>query len=292
VKFISRSNDRTLPADYTGDVLVWDIDKTYLDTHFSSWRGLMRIPFELAIDKRAMAGSVPLLRGLRHGGTEQSSIVPLYFISGSPIQLRKTIERKMVLDGVDFDGITFKDQWGLVRAGRAKDVKAQIGYKLKSLLALKRDVPGPSRFFLFGDDVEADAEVFVLFGRVCAGELRDEVLTRHLADKDVHPVDIAEIRTLCDDVPVTEDPVERVFILLSEGGDPNRFSDDKVVATHSYLQTALVLAELGRVRPQIVGAVAKDLRRRQVPEFTIRRDIDDASRRLGVSAEICAHAER
>lgn len=289
--FLNRSNDRRLPPDYAGDVLVWDIDKTYLDTHFSSWRGLMRIPLELAIDKRAMPGSVPLLRALRHGGAKQPAIVPLYFISGSPIQLRKTIERKMLLDGVDYDGITFKDQWGLVRAGRAKDVKAQVGYKLKSLLLLRHDVPGPARFYLFGDDVEADAEVFVLFGRVCSGELRDEVLTRHLAERRVHPVDIAEIRALCDELPISEDPVERVFILLSPDGDPERFTDDKVVAARSYLQTALVLASLGRVRPEAIGTVAKDLRRRQVDEARIGFELEDAARRFGIDAELCAFAK-
>ncbi len=289
--FLNRSNDRALPADYAGDVLVWDIDKTYLDTHFSSWRGLLRIPLELAIDKRAMPGSVPLLRALRHGGTKDSAIVPLYFISGSPIQLRSTIERKMLLDGVDYDGITFKDQWGLVRAGRAKDVKAQIGYKLKSLLLLRHDVPGPSRFYLFGDDVEADAEVFVLFGRVCSGELRDEALTRHLAERNVHPVDIAEIRALCDTLEITDDPVERVFILLSPDGDPERFRDEKVVAARSYLQTALVLAHLGRIRPESIGTIVKDLRRRQTPEARIRFEVEDAARRFEVPAELCKRAE-
>ncbi len=167
--FLSQTNDRTLPATFAGDVLIWDIDKTYLDTQFSSWRGLLRIPLELAVDKRSIPGSVPLLRALRHGGLVEPSIVPPYFIRGSPVQLRNTIERKMTLDGVDYDGITFKDQWGLVRAGRPGDIKAQVGYKLKALLAYKRRIPDGARFLMFGDDVESDAEVFLLFGEVCAG---------------------------------------------------------------------------------------------------------------------------
>jgi hypothetical protein len=80
-----RSNDRRLPPDYTGDVLLWDIDKTYLDTHFSSWRGLLAIPFDMAVDKRAVPGAVPLLRALRRGPGERSVLVPLYFVSGSPV---------------------------------------------------------------------------------------------------------------------------------------------------------------------------------------------------------------
>src|SRR5687767_10422110 len=119
---IDRSNDRRIPSDYRGDVLVWDIDKTYLDTRFSSWRGLAAIPFELAIDKEALPGAVPLLRALRRGPGDRTALVPLYFVSGSPPQLRRVIERKMILDGVEFDGITFKDQLGLLRSGRVRAI--------------------------------------------------------------------------------------------------------------------------------------------------------------------------
>ena len=65
--FLQRANERRLDPDYTGEILLWDIDKTYLDTHCSSWRGLARIPFELAIDKVTVPGSVPILRALRRG---------------------------------------------------------------------------------------------------------------------------------------------------------------------------------------------------------------------------------
>src|SRR5437868_8900070 len=97
---IQRSNERRLTAEYRGDILLWDIDKTYLDTRFSSMRGLLAIPFEFAIDKRTIPGAAVLLRALRRGSGEESALVPLYFISGSPPQLRRVVERKMLLDGV------------------------------------------------------------------------------------------------------------------------------------------------------------------------------------------------
>ena len=50
LSFLTRTNERRIAPDYAGDVLIWDIDKTYLDTHFSSFRGLLRIPLELAVD--------------------------------------------------------------------------------------------------------------------------------------------------------------------------------------------------------------------------------------------------
>lgn len=280
--FIQQSNERHLAPDYAGAVLLWDIDKTYLDTNFSTKRGLLRIPFELAIDKRNVPGSVPLLRALRRGPGPQSNLTPLYFVSGSPPQLRPIVEKKMTLDGVQFDGITFKDQWGLVRAGRMRDVKRQIGYKLAALLGYRREVPAGARWLLFGDDVEQDAEAFLLFGEVCA-KLRGDALARRLASYEVHEDDVAIILALADRLPAgTPDPVERVFIHLSNKSDPGRFTEPRVVASRSYVQTALVLAMEDRVAPDTVTAVAKAMRRHRVPEQVIAEHLLDAERRLHV----------
>src|SRR5689334_25293938 len=101
--FLQRSNHRHLAADYAGDVLLWDIDKTYLDTRFSSARGLLAIPFEFAIDKRALPGTVALLRALRRGPHEESGVVPVYFVFGSAPQLRSVVGRKVALDAVGLD---------------------------------------------------------------------------------------------------------------------------------------------------------------------------------------------
>lgn len=279
--YIHQSNDRHLPPGYEGHVLLWDIDKTYLDTNFSTKRGLLTIPLELAIDKRNVPGSVPLLRALRRGVGAQPALTPLYFVSGSPPQLRSVIEKKMTLDGVQFDGITFKDQWGLVRARRMKDVKRQIGYKLAALLGYRRAVPASARWLLFGDDVEQDAEAFLLFGEVCA-RLRGDALAARLRAHDVHPDDVRIILELSAPLPPGPDPVERVFIHLSNKSDPSRFTDPRVVASRSYVQTALVLSQEDRVAPETIGAVAKALRRHHVPEQTIADHLLDAERRLNV----------
>lgn len=282
--FLQQSNERRLPPDYEGDVLIWDIDKTYLDTSFSSLRGLLAIPFEFAVDKRSLPGAVRLIRALRHGPNPQSALVPLYFVSGSPPQLRDVVEQKMTLDGVEYDGITFKDQWGLLKAGRARDITAQVGYKLQALLHYHREFPAGARYFLFGDDVEEDAQSFLLFGEICTG-LRGAELETRLADFGVSSPDVSEVVRLADAVVARTDPVERVFIHLTNRTDPTRFESRRVTATYSYLQTAMVLVELGRIRPNAVAAVAKDLRRRMVSEYEISQQVEDAQSRLGVSRE-------
>jgi hypothetical protein len=283
--FLEQSNDRKLPADYRGDVLVWDIDKTYLDTSFSSIRGLIAIPLEFAIDKTSIPGAVHLIRALRHGAEPGSAFTPLYFVSGRQPQLRRVIEQKMTLDGVDFDGITFKDQWGLLRAGRPRDIKAQVGYKVQALLLYRRELPDGARYLMFGDDVEADAESFLLFGKICGG-LRDGPLGERLRAANVAKADAEQIVRIASTIPVTEDPVERVFILLTRAEPEKYAGEPRVVASRSYLQTALVLAEMGKIQPATVSAVARDLRRNRIAEEEIARQLEDAELRLGVRREL------
>ncbi len=253
-----RSNDRRLPRDYAGDVLLWDIDKTYLDTHFSSWRGLVAIPFDMAVDKKAVPGAVPLLRALRRGPGERSALVPLYFVSGSPRELRPIIERKMTLDGVQFDGITFKDQWGLARRGRFSAIKRQIAYKLTALMLYRAELPDGARWLMFGDDVESDAEVFMLFGEVCAG-LRGEALDTRLAALGVAPDDRSQILELSSHVAVTADPVERIFIRLASGRPAGAPRDARVVECPTFADAAHALAALGRIRAEDVATVEREI---------------------------------
>ena len=282
--FLEQSNDRRLPADYSGNVLVFDIDKTYLDTSFSSFRGLIAIPLEFAVDKSALPGAVHLIRALRHGPGADSALTPLYFVSGSPVQMRSVIQQKMTLDGVQYDGITFKDQWGLLRAGRPRDIKAQVGYKLQALLLYRRELPDAVRYLLFGDDVEEDSESFHLFGEICAG-LRDEPLAERLRAHRVAKADVEQIVRIASTLPITADPVDRVFIILTKN-EPSRFADHpRVVAARSYLQTALVLAEMGKIQSEAISAVARDLRRNRISEQTIAEHLTDAETRFGVRRE-------
>lgn len=260
--FLDRSDDRVLPAGFEGDVFVWDIDKTYLDTHFSSVRGLLGIPFELAIDKQAVPGAAPLLRGLRHGPGEESALAPVYFISGSPLQMRKTVERKMTLDGVQFDGITFKDQLGLLLAGRPRGISEQVGYKLKALLLLRRGHPAGARYTLFGDDVEQDLDSFLLFGEVCAG-LRGVALRKRLEARRVHPRDIDEAVALASGLPPGAlDPVVNVFIREVRGGRVPS-PDPRVRTSPSFLDHARTLLALGKLGSAAVEAVRSEVERRK-----------------------------
>ena len=134
-EFVRGYLSRDLRDESVQQMVICDIDKTYLNTRFSTWRGLARIPFEWAIDKAPISGMVPLLRGLRRGRRGIIVRTPL-FVSGSPPELRSVIERRMVMDGVEFDGFLFKDQIGCLKRGKIKALTQQVAYKLYALTHL------------------------------------------------------------------------------------------------------------------------------------------------------------
>ena len=259
---LDRSNDRTYAPDFEGRLYVWDIDKTYLQSEIDSLRGLLAIPLEFAIDKRNVAGTGALLRALRRGTAPRGETAsnPIYFVSASPPQLRRVLERKMLLDGVEFDGITFKDQLALLRRGRVGALKEQIGYKLAALLRNRRELPWSVREVLFGDDSESDALIYALYGDIVAGRLRGEPLRRTLVERGVHKEDAAYIVALAAPLP-ERDLVELILINLENRSKPQRFAafGRAVLPCHDTFQMALRLFELGHITRQSVLDVARVL---------------------------------
>ncbi len=257
---LERSNDRHLDGDYDGPLFVWDIDKTYLVSEFDSFKGLLTIPFELAVDKRAIAGTDVLLRALRAGPGQAHASHPLYFISASPPQLRKAIQGKMLMDGVEFDGITFKDQLAILRSRKVGRIKEQVGYKLSALLRNRQELPWGAREFLFGDDSEADAVIYALYADIVAGRLRGSDLDATLRGLGVDPEDAAYVTELSLNLPRAE-LVQRIYIHLEKRTSPSAFAPwgDLLVPCFDTLQMALHLHQQALVTPQAVYDVAANL---------------------------------
>ncbi len=220
---IDRSDQRTFEHDWTGDAVICDIDRTYLYTRFSSLKGLTRIPFEFAIDKRDIAGMVPLLKELRRGPGDVSRHTPLYFVSASPPQLRPVIERKMLMDGVEYDGTTFKNWRACLRSGRLGRMKDQVGFKVTALLHTRLALPRGAREVLIGDDLEKDALAYCLYADIVSGRLGHERIPDVLMRLGVSRPDAWGAADLAKMVPEA-DSVRRIVIRL-EKRDPDFFAD-------------------------------------------------------------------
>ena len=283
---LSIDDQRTLPTGYDGPVYVWDIDKTYLATAFSSMKGMARIPIEFAIDKRAIPGMPEVLRGLRRGPGPTFACAPLYFVSASPPQLRRVVEHKMLLDGVEHDGITFKDWLGVMRQLSPRRFKEQVGFKLCALLAGRERRP-QSTEYLFGDDVERDAEAFHLYARLIGGLLSAGEAEAAMKAAGVHREDRRCVRDLLDRIPPPRGRVARIFIHLENDSPPSRFDRFRELVTpvKGAYQLALALLELGLLDAACARQVGEAVRTGHRPGQDLQALCADAVERGLVSGE-------
>lgn len=257
-----RIDERELPADYSGVVVTCDVDKTWLDTDFHGALAIARIPLEWAVDKRTVPGMATVLRELRFGGGERTAQTPLYFLTASPPQLSRVLFRKMLIDGVEADGMTCKD-WRRVLATHRRPawLRRQIAYKLCGLLHQRARLPAAAREILIGDDVESDADAYALYADLIAGRVAPDeltrILSRHGCDRDERNF----VREALAAVPAHTGRVETIYILLATGSDPASFESfgPALVPCRDALQLALHLAATGRVRTKTVVEAARDL---------------------------------
>jgi hypothetical protein len=172
------------------------------------------------------------------------------------------IERKMLLDGVEYDGITFKDWRATLRALRPGRLREQVGFKLCALLEGRRRRLG-ARELLFGDDVEKDALGYWLYARLTSGELRGAEAESALGAAGVSGEDRACVLALRAELPETLGPVDRAFIYLDRQTPLERFEPfaPLVVPVRDALQLALALRELDLVDERAPQEAARALLR-------------------------------
>jgi hypothetical protein len=239
----------------------WDLDKTYLRTDFDTVRDLVRTAFESAEKKRTNPGASTLLREMVRAG------VSVHILSGSPEQMRRKLEDKLRLDGIQWDSFTLKPNLQNLLRLRFRAMRDQLGYKLPALLRARRlatppppDDPGLRRETLFGDDAEADAFVYSLYADVLEGRVGDELLGEICARGRIYP-DVME--GLVDDVRQIErgPAVERILIHLERQSPPDEFRvyGGRAVPFYNYLQAAFVVHEDGRVPAEAVLRVGVEM---------------------------------
>lgn len=225
-------------------VFRWDVDKTYLDTHFESFRKLIRIPFESAQQKVSIPGAASLLRAIRHG--PNGKINPILFITSSPKELARAIEGKMKLDGVQIDDIKYKDQLQNIRNRNFNKVVDHISHKLTRLLWGRYFFPVGTPEVLFGDDSEQDPWIYSLYADIVAGYISRSDLDRILVAWKTPKNERASLNALME--YIDEKPkgsfVRRVFIHLATNSDSDYYQryTQRMIPFRHYGVAALALA--------------------------------------------------
>ena len=241
-------------------VLRWDLDKTYLVSQFESLRYLIRVPFQKAKDKIALPGVAALIIGVRRCVERDRRPLAVYFLSASPPQIGAAIREKLDLDGIQYDGITFKDQVRHLMYARFDAVLEQIGYKLEQLLTSARGSVEGSIELLFGDDWESDPFVYSLYADVVEGRvneatvsdlLRRAGVSRHYRDRIVELMDGTRLPAM----------VGGIFILRqrpARAGDLDAFGP-RLVWFDNYFECALRLWDLRLLDTDGVFEVLADI---------------------------------
>ncbi|MCB0347646.1 MAG: hypothetical protein KDD37_02365 [Bdellovibrionales bacterium] len=239
-------------------VFVWDLDKTYLDTHFESISGLYRTIKEKAFQKRNVPGTRTLVKALTVRG---DSFFPIYFVTASPPQMEKRIREKLELDGIKPFGIFCKDNLKNLKPGRFRRLNQQVGYKLQALMHLRARLGQDLKQVLWGDDSESDAVIYSLYSDICARRLVDRPLAHILSFFNVRGEQVDTILELLKQVPEA-DPVERAYINLASDTDPDYYSKfgRRTLATYNAFQAALDLYQEKHLSLEQVEFVALDLK--------------------------------
>jgi len=264
----------------------WDLDKTYLQTEFDTFRQLMRTALEKAEQKVAVPGAAALIRELRSRGDVQ-----LCIISGSPRQMRSVLEQKLRLDGVQWDELVLKDNVRNLLRGRFKALRGQVGYKLPVLLESRASAPVESDEVLFGDDAEADAFIYSLYADLLAGRVSEAVLHQVFRAAEVYSDDGARILRSWKSI-ATCDPVRRIFVYLDRLTPPGRFSryGPRVVPIFNYFQAALVLMGDGHLAaPQVIRIAIEMVQTAGYNLLTLSNSFQDLVRR-GLPLESVANS--
>lgn len=240
-------------------IFRWDLDKTYLKTEFDTVQDLVRTARLSAEERENIPGSAALIRAIRDSGSEDEQNL-VYFISGSPQQMRSVLERKFALDGFIPDGFVLKPTLRHILTGRFRAVRNQVGYKLGQLLLGRSEAPIGTDETLFGDDAESDAFIYSLYADAIAGRVSSDELQEVLRVTGCYPEQITQIEEHLEAI-VHEDPVKRIIIHLDQRTPPASFTPyfPRVVPIYNHLQTAIVLYLDGILKARAIRQVAAEL---------------------------------
>jgi hypothetical protein len=260
---------------------------------------MLRTAFQKASDKIAYPGVSALLRALRAGpegtlvaGTPLSAPRPIYFISASPPQIGKVIREKFRLDGVEVDGVYFKDNLRNMRPSRVGRLREQVGYKLLALLDLRMRIPAGATMTCFGDDAESDALIYSLFAELTDRWMKGRPLVEFLVKQGVFHDEAVRIAWRARKIPASR-RVSRVFIHMHADQDPRywRRFGTKVTANRNYFQTGFVCFADGRISAEGLASVGEEiLRTKTVNPYDLAGGILDLLERRVITDDAVARA--
>ncbi len=273
-------------SDYAAfdEVYVWDLDKTYLDTHWQSLRDIFRASFADNYHRNNVPGTSTLVNSLKnfwHEKNGEQKQFPIFFITASPPQMEKKIREKLQADEILPLGIFFKDNLRNLWPGRFWRLRQHVGYKVTALLYLRTLLKKEISQVLWGDDSETDAVIYSLYSDISSRRLQNEDCEKVLKTFQVTSEQIQRIFAKQEQIEAM-DPVEKIYINLAVDTDPEYYMKfgRRMLPSYNSFQIALDLFQDNRLSMDHILRVGKDLYLNY--GFTVdelQRSLDDLIRR-------------
>ncbi len=194
--------------------IICDIDKTYLETEFDTVVDLARTAMEDSRAKVTVFGAREVLLAARwaHGSPPNG----LHFVSSSPPQLRRVLQAKLAMDGLDWTSDTFKNQAYNLRKRRLSLLRHHVAYKTLAILSIMEDRGPGGRFVMIGDNAESDPLVYGGVARLLEGRVSVDDFQQHLVNAGSQDFETAQIMPLARKVHGTG-TVAAIFIRMVPG---------------------------------------------------------------------------
>ncbi|MFW7377540.1 MAG: phosphatase domain-containing protein [Oligoflexus sp.] len=254
-----------LPYDQTETHIICDIDKTYLETNSEGAIQMIRIAFEEARDKISVAGASPFLIAARWGNPYVPCQTPsefhprsLHFVSASPPQLRRTLEDKLIQDGLDWNSDSFKNQAYNIRKGRLGLLRHHVAYKTASMLHIMQQATENSQFYLIGDNAEYDAYIYLGISLFLQGTIDCHAYEKYLCAGGVQTQTAADLRSLMEHKPKAR--VAGILIRKAPGFHLPLHPPltDPIVMFENYYEALLVLVKWGLVEAGALPRLSRE----------------------------------
>ncbi len=266
------------------EIYVWDLDKTYLDTHWQSVRDIFRASFADNYHRNNVPGTATLVNSLKQCWEQkngQQKPFPIFFITASPPQMEKKIREKLLADEILPLGIFFKDNLRNLWPGRFWKLRQHVGYKVTALMYLRTLLKKEISQVLWGDDSETDAVIYSLYSDICSRRLQGDECEKVLKSFQVSPEQVQRIFATQAQIEAM-DPVEKIYINLAVDTDPEYYMKfgRRMLPSYNSMQTSLDLFQDHRLQIEDILRVGKDLYYNY--GFTVdelQRSLDDLIRR-------------
>ncbi len=180
---------------------ICDLDKTYYESTFATILDLARTAMQTAAVKQTVPGANFLLQAMRWPNESDGLVRGLHFISSSPPQLRATIQEKLQMDGLFWEGVTLKDQLYNIKQGRTDQLRDHVGYKVLAVARVLQQVKSGGTILLIGDAAEYDTLVYTLIKCYLSEKISAPYFAKLLKASNIHPDSVKQIVALLSSCP-------------------------------------------------------------------------------------------